>query len=112
MESNSLENLFKEHQEFAKKRFPESTWESSLRGLEREIKEVESARADYYVIDHHEERRALGLEYVDCFMYLLDSMNRVGFSTYDLKELFEEKLQINKNREWKKNKDGSYSHVK
>lgn len=107
-----LEQLFKEHQEFAIDKFPESTYDSSLRGLEREIKEVESARDDYYVIDGQENRRLLGLEYVDCFMYLLDSMNRVGFSAEELGELFEEKMKINKEREWKKNRDGSYSHVK
>lgn len=107
----TLEKLFKEHQEFSRKKFPESTYESSLRGLEREIKEVESARMDYYIIDGHVNRKKLGLEYVDCFMYLLDSMGRVGFSADELNELFEEKLQINKNREWKKNKDNSYSHV-
>lgn len=107
----TLETLFKEHQEFSTKQFPDSTYESSLRGLEREIKEVESARADYYVIDGSENRKKLGIEYVDCFMYLLDSMARVGFNADELNELFEEKLQINKNREWKKNKDNSYSHV-
>ena len=108
----TLEELFAEHQDFAKGKFPESTYDSSLRGLEREIKEVEAARMDYYVIDGSENRKLLGLEYVDCFMYLLDSMNRVGFKADELSELFEAKLKINKEREWKKNKDGSYSHVK
>jgi hypothetical protein len=107
-----LEELFTEHQNFAKDKFPKSTWESSLRGLEREIKEVELARGDYQVIDGHETRKALGLEYIDCFMYLLDSANRLGFEVDELRNLFEEKLQINKNREWTKNKDDSYSHVK
>lgn len=107
----TLENLFKEHREFAIKQFPESTWESSLRGLEREIKEVESARADYYVIDDQENRKKLGIEYVDCLMYLLDSMGRMGFSINEINELFEEKLRINKNRTWNKNTDNSYSHV-
>ncbi len=108
----TLLELFKEHQEFAKNKFPKSTWESSLRGLEREIKEVELAKADYYVIDGHENRRKLGIEYIDCFMYLLDSMNRAGFIADEIPELFEEKLAINKEREWAKNNDGSYSHVK
>ena len=109
---DTLEELFKAHQDFAKKKFPDSTWDSSLRGLEREIKEVELARGDYYVIDDHENRKKLGIEYADCFMYLIDSMGRLGFSADDLKELFKEKMQINYDREWKKNKDGSYSHVK
>lgn len=108
----SFEDLFKAHQEFAKNRFPESTWESSLRGLEREIKEVENARDDYYVIDDAENREKLGIEYVDCFMYLLDSMGRLEFTVEELQHLFKNKLEININREWEKNKDGSYSHIK
>jgi hypothetical protein len=109
---NELEILFKKHQEFAYEKFPDSTYESSLRGLEREIKEVELARMDYYVIDDSENRKLLGFEYVDCFMYLLDSMNRLGFTVENLKELFKEKYEINLQREWEKNKDGSYSHIK
>ena len=108
----TLEELFKQHQDFARDKFPLSTYDSSLRGLEREIKEVELARMDYRVIDDSENRKALGLEYIDCFMYLLDSMNRLGFEAKEISELFEEKLKINKEREWKINSDGSYSHVK
>lgn len=108
----TLEELFAEHQDFAKGKFPESTSDSSLMGLEREIKEVRDAQMDYRVMDGSENRKLLGLEYVDCFMYLLDSMNRDGFNADELSDLFGEKLKINKDREWKKNKDGSYSHVK
>ncbi len=107
----TLEQLFYEHQLFASKKFPESTWESSLRGLEREIKEVESAKMDYYIIDRHKNRKLLGIEYVDCFMYLIDSMGRAGFDIAELADLFKEKLEINQNRDWKKNKDNSYSHI-
>ena len=107
----TFEKLFEEHRQFSKDKFPDSTWESSLRGLEREIEEVENARADYYVIDGSENKEKLGIEYVDCFMYLLDSMSRVGFTIEELQRLFKKKLEINKNREWRKNKDNSYSHV-
>jgi len=107
----TLEKLFEEHRDFSKKQFPESTWDSSLRGLEREIEEVESAKMDYYIIDGEKNKNKLGLEYVDCFMYLLDSMARAGFDIDQLTLLFQQKLEINKNREWKKNKDNSYSHV-
>lgn len=107
-----LEKLFAEHQKFAAIRFPESTWQSSLRGLEREIKEVELAKFDYSVIDGHENRKLLGFEYMDCFKYLLDSMKRNGFDASEIKDLFAEKMAINKERTWAKNKDDSYSHVK
>lgn len=53
-----------------------------------------------------------GLEFVDCFMYLLDAMKRAGFTVDDLKFFFKEKMEINDARDWKQNKDGSYSHKK
>lgn len=108
--NKNLDELFKEHQEFAKTQFPESTWESSLRGLEREIKEVELAKSDYYVIDCHENREKLGIEYADCFAYLIDSISRAGFTIEELNMFFKRKLEINKNRDWAKNKDNTYSH--
>ncbi len=108
----SLEELFKEHQAFAKSKFPESTWDSSLKGLMREIMEVQEAKLDYYVIDGSENTNKLGLEYADCFAYLIDSMARAGFEIGELNHFFKQKLDINKERDWKKNKDGSYSHVK
>lgn len=108
----TFEELAEDHKEFALKKFPDSTYDSSLRGLEREIKEVESATMDYYVIDGQKNRKALVFEFADCFMYLLDSMNRLGISMEELKKGFADKMKINKDREWKKNNDGSYSHVK
>lgn len=107
----TLEKLFQEHLEFTKRVFPKSTRESSLIGLKREIKEVESAILDYAFIDGYENKHALGLEYIDCMMYLLDSMERAGFEVDDIPNLFSEKLKINKGRGWKQNKDGSYSHI-
>ncbi len=107
----TLDILFQKHVEFTAKKFPESTYESSLIGLQREIKEVMLARNDYYVIDGQENRKKLGLEYVDCFMYLVDSFKRAGFLISELPVLFEEKSLINDNREWIKNEDNSYSHI-
>jgi hypothetical protein len=106
---NLFENLFKQHQEFSINKFPDSTPESSLIGLKREadeaIQELEGINRDY-------DGNALPLEYVDCFMYLLDSIGRAGISFDKIKEAFIQKLEINKNREWIKNKDNSYSHKK
>lgn len=99
-----FETLFTEHQKFAKERFPESTWQSSLEGLKREIKEVEDADKSNF--------DAWIIEYIDCLKYLLDSIYRAGASINDIKRLFRKKLEINKNREWSKNPDNSYSHIK
>lgn len=103
-EKETLEELIIEHQKFAMDKFPESTWVSSLRGLEREIKEVE--------IESKIGWKRWVTEYVDCAMYLFDSMHRAGVDMDEFKESFWMKMQINKYREWVKNKDGSYSHLK
>lgn len=99
----TLLELFKLHQDFAKHTFPESSWVSSLRGLEREIKEVEKEASvsseNWYT------------EYVDCMMYLIDSMQRAGVEWPVFERLFRRKYLINKERKWAKNKDGSYSHI-
>lgn len=99
---DTLEELFIKHQEFSIKAFPNSTWESSLRGLEREIIEVEEA-------SYGEDRTT---EYVDCFMYLLDSMNRADIDMIDFRDSFISKLIVNRGRSWKQNTDSSYSHIK
>lgn len=108
----TLEQLFKEHMKWAYDKFPNSSSESSIIGLAREIDELKDAMSDYRVIDGSESRMTLGLEYIDCFMYLLDSMNRLGFEIDEIRSLFTEKLRINKNRTWKQNDDKSYSHIK
>jgi len=104
-----FEELFKKHQEFSINKFPNSTAESSLIGLKREADE---AILELHGINRDFDINALPLEYVDCFMYLLDSMARAGISLEQIKESFAEKLSINENREWKKNEDGTYSHIK
>ena len=108
----TFENLFLDHQEWAEHKFPASTPRSSLKGLRREIKEVEKEIKKLEALpDGDDGLQDLGIEYVDCFMYLLDSMNRAGITLEDFKDNFENKLQINKERKWKKNKDNSYSHA-
>lgn len=111
LKKNTLLSLFEDFVEWASKQFPNSTMESSLIGLDREISEVILAKADYTVIDCEENRTNLGIEYVDCIMYLIDSMKRAGFEISELPSLFAQKLEINKKREWKQNKDKSYSHI-
>ena len=108
----TLEDLYKEHQLFAEEKFPDSTWESSLKGLRREIKECEKeGKRLSKNPDLDQSSEEWGIEYVDCFMYLLDSMARAGFTIDDLKEFFQEKLNINNDRNWKKNSNNTYSHI-
>lgn len=97
-----LELLFERHKKFAHKTFPESTAESSLLGLEREIQEIRN----------EPDKRKKGIEYIDGLFYWADSFSRAGFTFNDMKVFMKEKLSINENRDWNKNPDNSYSHIK
>jgi len=102
-----IEKLIEEYNEWAKSKFPYSTAKSSLKGLIRECEEVQE---ELCIIDGNIE--SLSIEYVDCLMYLLDSMRRAGVSQDLFWRSFEKKLNINKNRDWNQNEDKTYSHIK
>jgi len=101
-DKNSFESLFDRHKTFAEKTFPESTAESSLKGLEREIKELRN----------EPDINKKGIEYIDCLFYWADSFYRAGFSLKDMKLFMNQKLSINESRDWDKNEDNTYSHKK
>lgn len=52
------------------------------------------------------------MEWSDCFLAFLDAAQRKGYSINELVEFASRKLEINKKRNWKKNSDGTFSHVK
>lgn len=95
-----LENI---RRPWAMQIFPEATAISSLRKLEEEIEEIEND------INHDVKDP---IEYADAMMCLFDSAARHGISAAQIRDAFEEKLEINLNRKWKKNPNNTYSHVK
>lgn len=110
---NDLIKLFEEHQKWSSEKFKNSTWDSSLIGLKREVDEcLNEGNRLIEIADLDLSLENLGLEYVDCFMYLIDSMGRAGIDLEFFVELFQQKLQINKERDWLQNEDKTYSHVK
>lgn len=102
MELN-LVTLENERLEWSLKQFPEATPLSSLIKAKEEIKEIESD------IEQGIKRPE---EYADALMCIFDSAGRQGISAQDIVEAFSKKLHINKNREWIKNHDNTYSHKK
>lgn len=105
-------SLEKERMEWSFKTFPEATPRSSLLKLQDEVKEVlkEISQLEKNP-DGDEGLGRLSMEYADCLMCLFDSAGRAGLSIEELFESFSEKLEINKNRIWKKNSDNTYSHI-
>ena len=112
MSKKTIIELEAERLEWSLKNFPKATYYSSLSKLKEEIKEVvkELKRLDKFPEQYALPK--LTMEYADCLMCLFDSAGRAGVPVEDIIEALEEKLEINKNRKWKKNPDNTYSHVK
>lgn len=83
--------------------FPEATVQSSLIKCKHEIAEIE---------EDIKNGVRNPVEYVDALMALLDSAGRQGIYVNEIIQAFNEKLKINKGRDWIKNDDNTYSHVK
>ncbi len=113
-----IEKIIQDYQNWASIQFPNSTYISSIIGLKREVDELEielnRPLSDEYFGEEDVEkyRNDVGLEYADCLMYLIDGARRYGYSFHDLIGFLEQKLEINKKRDWKINEDKSYSHIK
>lgn len=102
-----------ERLEWSLKNFPEATPRSSMLKLQSEVKEVLKEIGTLEKLpDGDDGLGDLTEEYADCLMCLFDSAGRAGVSVEEIFEAFEEKLEINKSRVWKKNDDNTYSHVK
>jgi NTP pyrophosphatase (non-canonical NTP hydrolase) len=99
----NYEALMNDFVSFALKTFNEADPLSSMNKLEEEMEEVSEA-----ILHGHEN---LAEEYADCMMCLLDSAARLGIQPDDLMIAFAAKLQVNKNRNWVKNADNTYSHL-
>ena len=109
----TIQELEADRFEWSIKMFPNATPRSSMLKLRSEVKEVlkEITRLEK-LPDGDDGLYDLSIEYADCLMCLFDSAGRAGVSVDEIFESFEEKLEINKNRVWKKNPDNTYSHVK
>jgi len=92
-----------ERLEWSLKTLPEATPISSLQKLCDEVQEIE------YDINAGVKEP---MEYADALMCLFDSAGRQGIFPADIFEAFEKKLAINKARNWTKNANNTYSHVK
>lgn len=75
-------------------------------------READEAIQELHGINRDYDGNALSLEYVDCLMYLIDSIKRAGIPLEKIKQSFIDKLEINEKREWIQNEDRSYSHKK
>lgn len=101
--SKTIIELEAERLEWSLKTFPEATAISSLLKAHDELVEIAN--------DINKGIRE-PMEYADVLMCLFDSAGRQGIFPTEIFEAFEKKLAINKNRNWNKNHDNTYSHIK
>lgn len=90
----SFDQLFERFLEFSQKTFSDAKAESYLTKLEEETKELKA--------------QPNMEELADCMMVL------VGLSRFipgDLKQTLAQKIEINENRTWKKQSNGTYRHI-
>jgi chromosomal replication initiation ATPase DnaA len=104
----SIIELEQERFEWALKTFPEATSLSSLKKLSDEVREIKIELE--LVIPFNKKQTTT--EYADALMCLFDSAGRAGITPENIFEAFAEKFEINKKRDWVKNENNTYSHIK
>jgi len=85
--------------------FSKATAHSSFCKLEDEMKELYEALQEGDVYRTREE-------IIDCIMCLLHIAERVGCTGSEIAVVFRHKFNVNRDREWIENTNGSYSHKK
>lgn len=101
--------LLQQWMDFAIVKFEDSTEISSLEKAKDEIKELKErleGEWDIYIAPLEKE------EYVDVIMCILHSAAKRGYTANEIMTAFAEKFGVNKKREWKKNPNNTYSHIK
>lgn len=112
---HTFESVYKHNAAFAKKTFIGCTPEMSLLHLREEIKEVEEALGNiegYSQSEFNKVREGLLEEYADCFLCLVSSSSNAGFNAEQITQAMNRKVVKNEGRKWKRNENGTYSHVK
>jgi hypothetical protein len=108
----TFEALINEFLEWSLPTFSEATAISSLAKASDEIEEVK----DLFQYEKYDPNSIsfveLPVEYADIIMCVFDSAMRAGITPQRINIALEEKININKNRQWEKNLNKTYSHVK
>jgi hypothetical protein len=96
--STSIEQLFDSIGSWSKTAFPDAGTIDHIKKLQQEAEEVIQEPSDI-------------TEYADCVIALFAGAWKSGISFNELVEAVDQKLEVNKKREWMKLPDGTYQHV-
>ena len=105
-----LESIINDFYEWQLETFPQADQLSKIYHLKQEVKElieaIEAPGIKPSDIDKVE------MEYADCFMLLFGSAMIAGYTLDDIATMIQDKLAINRNREWgKPDKNGVVKHL-
>lgn len=108
----SFAEIINDFTNFSLKCFSQATYTSSLEKLEKEeLKELKQA-IKIYTNKESDSLENVAEEYIDCIICLVDSAVRLGINPEYLETMFIRKTIINKQRNWSKNNDNTYSSIK
>jgi len=108
---NEIQQLMNEWFIWASKTFPQSTALSHAKHLQKEAAEL----CEVLIESPNESplNHSLRMEFADCFILLLNTASKCGFTMQELTDCAIEKMEINKNRKWgKPDKDGIVEHIR
>lgn len=89
--------------------FPKATSVGGMLHAKKECDEV----IEILNPEHKDHSKSLlSEEYADILMCIFDSVERAGIDITEVVISIRQKTQVNKERKWKYNGDGSYSHIK
>jgi len=109
--TDELQQLMNEWFIWATKTFPSATSLSHARHLQKEAAEL----CEVLIETPNESplNQSLRHEFADCFILILNTASRCGFTIRELMNCGIEKMEINKKRKWgKPDKDGVVEHLR
>ncbi len=105
MFTRTMKEIMKDIHDWAFKTFGVINPQPKLYHLKEEVKELIEA------CDKHNDEE-IRMEFADCFILLFNAATVYGLSFDDIKVLMEKKMEINKNRTWKKaDENGVSKHI-
>lgn len=103
-----MEEIYKELAEWQTITFPKSDMISKLYHLKEEVAELilELECEDW-------NYKRVESEYADCFLLLLGSADKMGYSIGDIVQFMKNKLEVNRKRKWgEEDSNGVVKHIK
>lgn len=101
MKKYKFEDIFNYHSEFVKEKFPGHTVRRHINKLQSEIKELAKET----------QNKKIAEELIDVFLVSISLADQLGLTPNDILTGAKDKIEINKQRNWEKQTDGTWQHT-